>query len=366
MYVNHNLRLRQSIGIVQNDGTVDFFKSNVRQSLVLRTQFNNMAQLLCLFDGSRNIEEVAELFDSNIDIQQLNNLTSFLKREFILIEQDVAYPLNLLEKKYRLVNLLEDYFHSTSEVLKAINNLHHKTVFIIGMGAVGSFMATYLAKAGVGNLVLVDNDSVDLSNIHRQYFFEDGIGKSKVEELKLEIKNINPEVIVNVISDKLDEHFFERNNIPDQLDLIVNCADEPSVDQTSRIIAQYCMSKSIPHIVGGGYNLHLTLIGQTIIPYKTACFKCFEMALNEINSKDLKGVKKLHRETRKLGSFSPLSGLAASLAALDAFKVLIGKTNTLQQANRRIDFNLNNHNFNILNIERNLNCEWCRGQHESD
>ena len=85
------------------------------------------------------------------------------------------------------------------------------------------------------------------------------------------------------------------------------------------------------------------------------------MALSKINSKDLKGVKKLHRENRKLGSFSPLSGLAANLAALDAFKVLIDKTETLQQTNRRIDFNLNTHNFNVINIERNPNCEWCGG-----
>ena len=362
MYVNHKLRLRQSVGIVQsNDGIVDFFKANVRQRLVLRTRFSSVAQLLSLFNGARSIEEVSTLFDGDIDVQQLNSLASFLKREFVLIEQDVAYPVAILEKRFRLVNLLEDYFHSTGEVLKAIDDLRHKTVVIIGMGAVGSFIATYLAKTGVGKLILVDNDSVEISNLHRQYFFEDNIRKNKASALKVEIKNINPEIAVNIISDRLDIGFFKRNNLPDHLDLIVNCADEPSVDQTSRIVAEYSMNESIPHIIGGGYNLHFTLIGQTIIPYKTACFKCFEVALSKINSKDLKGVKKLHRENRKLGSFSPLSGLAANLAALDAFKVLIDKTDTLQQTNRRIDFNLNTHNFNVINIERNPNCEWCGG-----
>lgn len=104
--------------------------------------------------------------------------------------------------------MLEDYFHSTGEVLKAIDDLRHKTVVIIGMGAVGSFIATYLAKTGVGKLILVDNDSVEISNLHRQYFFEDNIRKNKASALKVEIKNINPEIAVNIISDRLDIGFL--------------------------------------------------------------------------------------------------------------------------------------------------------------
>lgn len=128
----------------------------------------------------------------------------------------------------------------------------------------------------------------------------------------------------------------------------------------SRIIAEYAMKYKIPHIVGGGYNLHLTLIGQTIIPFETACFKCFGNALNELNNVELKNVRKLHRENRKLGSFSPLSGIAASLASLDAFKVLIGKNEFLQQVNRRIEFNMVQHQLNIIDIPRNPDCEWCK------
>ena len=71
-------------------------------------------------------------------------------------------------------------------------------------------------------------------------------------------------------------------------------------------------------------------------------------------------MRKLHRENRKLGSFSPLSGIAASLASLDAFKVLIGKNELLQQVNRRMEFNMVQHQLNIIDIPRNPNCEWCK------
>ena len=83
--------------------------------------------------------------------------------------------------------------------------------------------------------------------------------------------------------------------MPAHLDLIINCADEPNVDKTSRIVAEYAMEKRIPHIIGGGYNLHLTLIGQTIIPFKTACFECFNLFLKELNDTSLRNVKKLHK-----------------------------------------------------------------------
>ena len=129
---------------------------------------------------------------------------------------------------------------------------------------------------------------------------------------------------------------------------------------TSRIIAEYAMKHKIPHIIGGGYNLHLTLIGQTIIPFQTACLKCFDSALSVINDIEFKNIKKLHRENRKLGSFSPLSGIAASLASLDAFKVLIKKYEFLQQTNRRIEFNASQYQFNIMNIPINPDCEWCK------
>ncbi len=77
------------------------------------------------------------------------------------------------------------------------------------------------------------------------------------------------------------------------------------------------MQKNIPHIIGGGYNLHLTLIGQTVLPHKSACYKCFDSRLKVINEIDIKGLKKLHREKRKLGSFAPLSsGGAASVIGI--------------------------------------------------
>lgn len=358
MFAESKFRLRQSIGIVSNDGLIDFFKANVRDIIKIKISFSDIVSLLKLFDGVKTVKEVAQAY-GKVEIAQLIDLVLFLNQEYILIEQNEEYPWELIKNEYRLINFLEDYCHSTREVREALDKLANAKVMIVGLGAVGSFIATYLAKSRVRNFILVDSDVVDISNIHRQYYFEDQIGESKLDAISKELRFINPKVVVEKINDNLDENFFENLKISSDMQLIINCADEPSVDVTSRIIAKYAMKHRIPHIVGGGYNLHLTLVGQSIIPYKTACFECFQIFLEKLNNPILLNVRKLYRENRKVGSFPPLSGIASSLAALDAFKILIGRYDILQQANKRIEFNLKAHQFNSMLVERDPNCSWC-------
>lgn len=360
MYATDKFRLRQSVGIVHHDNTVEFFRANTRDILKIKTPFSDITGLLNLFNGENTIDNIVFLY-KNIEKNQLIQLADFLNKNHILIKQNTLYPKDILDNEYRLINLLEDYFTNTQDVMNAFYQLRQSKVMIVGLGAVGSMIAVYLAKNGVCNFIFVDNDIVDNSNLHRQYYFEHQIGLNKSQALFNDLKNLNPNIQVKIINRYLTENFFDDFDDAD-ISLIINCADEPSVDATSRIIAKYAMKNNIPHIVGGGYNLHLTLIGQSIIPFKTACFECFNIALGKLNQIELQNVKKLHRENRKLGSFSPLSGIAGTLATLDAFKILIGRNDLLQQANKRIEFNLKEHRFNVIDIEKNPNCQWCQNE----
>ncbi|MGQ7744887.1 HesA/MoeB/ThiF family protein [Pectobacterium brasiliense] len=353
-----NFRLRQSVGIVVQDDMVEFFKSNVRESVKIKIKFPKLISLLQMFDGDTSLESIVEKFPG-LNIEQLKKIADFLNLNNVLIRQDCPYPNDMTDNQYRLINTFEDYCHTTSEVLSCIERIKNSKVMIIGVGAVGSNVATYFAHCDVGTLIFVDHDNVDNSNLHRQYFFENDIGMKKSEALRESLKNISPDINVETIFDTIDDDFFQRNEFPLDIDLIINCADEPNVDYTSKIISSYCMLHRIPHIVGGGYNLHQTLIGQTIIPFETSCFNCFTVYLDKINNKDLANVKKLHRTKRKLGSYSPLSGMAASLASLDAIKLLSGKKEYLQQASKRVEFNLRTLSFNVKDVPRDPLCEWC-------
>lgn len=93
--------------------------------------------------------------------------------------------------------------------------LASKTIGIAGAGGLGSNCAVALARVGIGKLIIADFDSIDESNLNRQYFFQDQIGQKKVFALRDNIKRINPVIIVESHDVKLDSEKI--------LELFSNC-----------------------------------------------------------------------------------------------------------------------------------------------
>lgn len=92
------------------------------------------------------------------------------------------------------------------------NKISNSKVAICGLGGLGSNIATLLTRAGVGNIHLIDFDKVDLSNIHRQSYYINQIGKYKTQALKETLKTINPYLKITCDNIKLNE-----NNIKELL-----------------------------------------------------------------------------------------------------------------------------------------------------
>ena len=121
--------------------------------------------------------------------------------------------------------MLEEF--SREELLigkDAIEKLQNSKVVIFGIGGVGSYVVEGLVRAGVGKVVLVDNDNVSISNINRQIIAtQETIGKAKVEVAKERILNINPKCQVETINE-----FFMPNSkdfFNDSIDYVVDCVD---------------------------------------------------------------------------------------------------------------------------------------------
>ncbi|MEL4342214.1 ThiF family adenylyltransferase [Shewanella xiamenensis] len=349
-------RMRASVALVTIESTLEMFRTNVREQLLIQISYEDIIPLLMSFNGIKSVREIHCDYEL-CDIDEFLSLIIFLNEQRILIEVDICYMRDFFSENYRMINLLEDYSGSTSSVINKIKNINDSTVMIVGLGAVGTWVADSLSRTGVENFILVDDDVVEESNLHRQtMYFEEDIGKFKVDCVERELIN-NGAASIKILKEKIDDFFFTRNKL--DFDLVINCADYPSVDYTTEIIAQECMPRRKPHIIGGGYNLHLTLIGQTVIPNKTACVKCFQLHLEKINNADLKGVRKLNRKHRKIGSYGPICTLSSSITATEALKVLSGSYENVINSNKRIEFIINELDFKIINIEKNDMCEWC-------
>lgn len=146
--------------------------------------------------------------------------------------------------------------------------LKNAYVSIAGAGGLGSVTATYLTVAGIGRIQLIDDDVVELSNLNRQILhWEQDIGKKKAESFAEKLSQMNSEVDVVVMTQRIREDnaaaiFKDAHVIVDALDNF----------QTRYILNKLAIQKRIPFVHGGVYGFE----GQvtTIIPGETACLRC--------------------------------------------------------------------------------------------
>lgn len=142
-----------------------------------------------------------------------------------------------------------------------LDSLAAKRVMVVGLGGVGAYAAEMLCRAGVGNLVLIDSDTVGESNLNRQLIaLNSTIGKLKTDVLAERLKDINPAVNLVVVPEYVEEenlpHIFETAG---KLDYVVDAIDTlaPKIS-----LIKHCVQNGIPHVtaMGAGAKLDATKI----------------------------------------------------------------------------------------------------------
>jgi len=133
----------------------------------------------------------------------------------------------------------------TAEILEKI------TIGIAGCGGLGSNVAVSLARAGVGNLILADFDIVELSNLNRQHFFLQDVGKKKVNALSKYLKKINPEINIKKYHCEVKPENVKK--LFGKSDLLIEAFDR--AERKHWLIQTWC--KAFPHkpvISGNGLS----------------------------------------------------------------------------------------------------------------
>lgn len=174
-------------------------------------------------------------------LQEINkNMTAYQVKKKYKEDSDVlilnGYQINedILLKDNDKITLIKKGEKPSKEDLKNLliarhtPNIHSKLeqgkVAILGLGGLGSNIAISLARIGVGKLVLADFDVVEPSNLNRQQYFIDDIGKNKTDALKENIKRINP--FINI---KTHNIFITKDNMEhfNDVDIIIEAFDNP-------------------------------------------------------------------------------------------------------------------------------------------
>lgn len=211
------------------------------------------------------------------------------------------------------------------------NRLIHSKVLIIGCGALGSMVAMQLAGAGIGVLGLVDFDTVDVSNLQRQFFFKSSeAGEPKLKLLSRALKELNPEV-------KIEEHPFvmtaeKANGLFGVYDVIIDATDNP---ESKKITGEISRLKSVACCIGGVRDFR----GQitTLLPEDGRFEEYFGSASSEGFMPCSLG-----------GVMGTAAAFCATIQANEAIKYLTGKGDLL--SGKFFYFDLLNNNFRIFSL----------------
>ena len=233
---------------------------------------------------------------------------------------------------------MEDRFSRTKLLIgeDKLNILKDKCVLIFGLGGVGGYVLEALARSGVGNFILVDNDVVSISNINRQILaLTSTIGKKKTEVAKAHILDINPSINVEV-----KDLFYlpnEENDIDfEKCDYVVDAIDTISAKID---IVKKCTELGIPVIssMGAGNKVSAKNIIITDI-FKTEYDPVAKVMRYELRKRGIKKLKvcyskelpiktieEIEDKKRVLGSISYVPASFGLMIANEIIKDLIGE-----------------------------------------
>ena len=141
-----------------------------------------------------------------------------------------------------------------------IGRLASACVGVIGVGGVGGYAAEMIVRAGVGHIIIMDSDTVSVTNKNRQLLALDStVGRPKCEVLKARLLDINPELEVTVLQEYLEADMVETALEGYRVDFIVDAIDTLA---PKLALIKYCVDHGIPHVssMGAGAKYDATKV----------------------------------------------------------------------------------------------------------
>jgi len=239
-----------------------------------------------------------------------------------------------------------DEFYSRQVVLtelgkKGQEKLRRSKVAVVGLGGLGTISTLYLALAGVGYLRLIDQDTVELKNLHRQILYSlDDLRYPKVETAADRIRKVNPEVKIEPVPENVNE-----DNVNDII-CNVNCVVDGLDNMRTRyLVNRACVKNGIPYVFGAAIGMEGNL--SVFSSPETPCLEC---VLPNLDDRYMPTC-----ETR--GVLGTTAGIIGSLQAMEAIKLLADINGSLKNKLMVCDFR--DMYFTTIEIFKRTDCPVC-------
>ena len=230
-----------------------------------------------------------------------------------------------------------DNFTNSSQL-----KINQSSILIVGIGGLGTITALYLANSGVGNIILNDFDSVDLSNLPRQILFnKEDINKNKADVAVEKLRAFNTAITLRSLNNKLSE--TELSKVISNVDIVLDCTDNI---ESRLLINNVCINHKKTLISGAAirYEGHVAVFRNDISI--SSCYNCL-YSQDDDNLGDCEGS----------GILASVAGMVGSIVANETIKVILKEESSIDNKLWIIDA-INNTNH-LIKISKSKNCKVC-------
>ena len=218
------------------------------------------------------------------------------------------------------------------------------TVLIVGMGGLGCPAAMYLSAAGVGHLIIADDDTVEITNLQRQIAHEQSnLGESKVSSAETTLKGLNPDVRITQINNRLEGDLLEKVVV--SADVVVDASDNFN---TRFAVNQSCLKNKKPLVSGAAIRME----GQVaVFDSENPESPCYQCLYSECGDDDA--------SCSQNGVMAPLVGIIGSVQAMETIKLITGIGNSL--VGRLLLLDATAMQWREMKLPRDPSCPACGG-----
>jgi molybdopterin/thiamine biosynthesis adenylyltransferase len=217
---------------------------------------------------------------------------------------------------------------------------------VLGAGGLGSPAAMYLASAGLGKITLVDDDTVDLTNLQRQIMHTtERVGQRKVDSGRQALAQINPDVDVVALAERVSGAALDA--LVQSATVVLDCSDNFA---TRHAVNHACVQHRVPLVSGAAIRFD----GQVSVfdagRAESPCYACLFPPDQQFDE----------AQCASMGVFSPLVGIIGATQAAEALKLVAGVGTSL--AGRLLLLDARSMEWTSIRVARNGACPVC-GQH---
>jgi len=216
---------------------------------------------------------------------------------------------------------------------------------VIGAGGLGSPVALYLASAGIGKITLVDDDTVDLTNLQRQVLHTTArVGQPKAMSGKTALAEINPGITVVALCERADDSRLAE--LVATATVVLDCTDN---FKTRHAINRACVNAKVPLVSGAAIRMDGQIAVFDPRGHGTACYACLfppDQQFEEV-------------QCSTMGVFAPLVGIIGTMQAAEALKLVAGMGESL--ANRLLLLDARTMEWTTIRTAKSEDCAVCSG-----